>query len=296
MDNNVDMQAAMRQYLLGEMDENLRGTLEERLMIDEPFNDELSAAEDELIDAYLDDELNVAERESFESFYLSTPERMRKLSFARTFNRYVSDAQIAESDAETDAKTDETVTTTESVAQHVPGRSPSPLAWLMQHRALGAALAAVLLLAVSFGIYRAFDGGQRSALEREIAELNRADGARPDGAPDLSVVVALSPGLTRASGGVQSVNVMAGVPIVKLQLLLDAGEYESFRATLLSANGDEVFTVGGLKASDENGVRIVPLNIPARALERGDYRLKLSGRTREGVYEDIGSYYLHVVK
>src|SRR2546423_854790 len=267
MNTDVGMQAAMRQYLLGEIDENRRDTLEERLMLDESFNDELSAAEDDLIDAYLADELTDAERDSFKRSFLSTPERRRKLTFARTFRRYVSNARHAETD-----------TAKERDVPPVPRPTPFSLAWLMQHRALGASLAALLLLAVAFGAYRAFvsrsgTGGERAALEREIAELNSAgrDVAR---APSINVT--LSPGLVRSSDGVQIVNLTAGIAVVKLQLLITASEYESYRAALESEKGEEVFTLGGLKDANENGVRVVPLNIPAHALESGVFRLKLS--------------------
>ena len=64
--------------------------VEARLFTDREFYDELSIVEDELIDQYLGGAMSDADRESFESHFVSSPERQQKVRFARALKKYVS--------------------------------------------------------------------------------------------------------------------------------------------------------------------------------------------------------------
>ncbi len=84
-------------YLLGRLDSEPRSErVEERMMSEPEYYDELLVVEDEVIDQYLSGELSAAERDGFERNFLSTPERVRKLKFARALRGYVSAAPPAE--------------------------------------------------------------------------------------------------------------------------------------------------------------------------------------------------------
>src|SRR5205085_1500980 len=83
----------IRLYLLGRLAaESLSERVEERMLTDSDYYEELLACEDDLIDEYLSGALPAEERADFESHFLSTPERVRKLRFARALHRYVADA------------------------------------------------------------------------------------------------------------------------------------------------------------------------------------------------------------
>ena len=83
----------VRLYLLGRLKpEHLSELLEERIMTEQDYYEELLVIEDEVIDQYLANELSRDEREAFEQYFLRTPERARKLSFARAFTKYVAAA------------------------------------------------------------------------------------------------------------------------------------------------------------------------------------------------------------
>src|ERR1041384_503134 len=88
-------QTTIRQYLLGELsDEAQRQQVEERLLTDDDFFQELEITEDELIDQYLTGALTADERRNFESHFLAAPERQRKLSFARALRKCVEAAAV----------------------------------------------------------------------------------------------------------------------------------------------------------------------------------------------------------
>src|SRR5256885_4007625 len=82
-------QQLIRKYLLGApLDAAQQRSLEERLLTEDDFCEEMDIAEEELIDQYLSNELSASERASFEQAFLNTIERQQKFSVARTLNRY----------------------------------------------------------------------------------------------------------------------------------------------------------------------------------------------------------------
>ena len=75
-------QESLRQYLLGSLPPEEIAALEERLLTDDVFYDELLMVEDELIDQYLSGEQSATERQSFEAHFAVAPERKQKVRFA----------------------------------------------------------------------------------------------------------------------------------------------------------------------------------------------------------------------
>lgn len=87
-------QQLIRSYLLGHLTkESQLQQVEERLLIEDPYFQELLALEDDLIDEYLGDALSAADKERFEQHFLSTPERRQKLRFAVSLKKYIAAAQ-----------------------------------------------------------------------------------------------------------------------------------------------------------------------------------------------------------
>jgi hypothetical protein len=86
----MDIQAEIRRFLLGTLSEDARQGLEERLMTEETFLEELALAESGLIDDYVGERLTADERAEFERHFLSTEERRRQLRFTRGLARYAA--------------------------------------------------------------------------------------------------------------------------------------------------------------------------------------------------------------
>src|SRR5215207_2301178 len=86
-----------RLYLLGQLGlERDSQRVEERMLTESDYCEELLVVEDELIDEYISGSLTPDERDKFERHFLSAPERVRKLKFARVFSDYVADAREAQ--------------------------------------------------------------------------------------------------------------------------------------------------------------------------------------------------------
>ena len=94
--NEKDRQE-IRLYLLGRLEPERRAQrVEERMLTEPDYYEELLIAEDEVIDQYLSRALSPDERAGFEQHFLRVPERTNKLRFARAFRDYVSAAPEVE--------------------------------------------------------------------------------------------------------------------------------------------------------------------------------------------------------
>src|SRR5205085_6933067 len=120
-------------------DEAQRQQVEQRLLTDDDFFQELEISEDELIDQYLTAALTPDERRNFESHFLAATERQRKLGFARALRKYVGEAA-----AET--------------PQQQTSKPYQPPVWarLLANPYLRSAAAFLLLLTIGLVVWRAF--------------------------------------------------------------------------------------------------------------------------------------------
>lgn len=310
---NENRQAA-RLYLLGRLDDEARLRLEERLLTDDGFYEELLVCEQELCEEYLSDELAPAERASFESFFLATPERRRQLNVTRAFRRYVADHAAAAMNASDSARPAAAAETAAARADAATGEAtpresraatsrPTPF-WqrLIPLHAVRFTAAWALLL-VAFGcvalLYFKPWQGRPADAEQELARLNAQ-------APDESsrvtraAYVGIEPppaGVTRGDGQTYRVKLPADIPGARLRFEPAGDEFESYRAQL-KATGDaaRTYTVGDLRPVREEGARVLLLYVPARLLPPGDYQVKLSGRNPGGDFEDLSTYNFRVVE
>ncbi|MGH9425797.1 MAG: hypothetical protein ACRD2L_05755, partial [Terriglobia bacterium] len=80
----------LRQYLLGALPDDEQSQTEQRLLAGQPFADLLPVAEDELFDDYVSNNLSRKEQRQFESYFLSSPPRRKKLALAKSLRQYVN--------------------------------------------------------------------------------------------------------------------------------------------------------------------------------------------------------------
>jgi CHAT domain-containing protein/cytochrome c-type biogenesis protein CcmH/NrfG len=78
----------LRKYLLGQITEqNDLDLIENRLIEDKEYFNELKSVEDELIDDYVFSELNEVELEGFKKLFLSVPKRVEKIKFTKSLRK-----------------------------------------------------------------------------------------------------------------------------------------------------------------------------------------------------------------
>lgn len=78
-----------RRYLLGQLTDDEEQKLEERLLIEDDFLQEVELTKDELAQEYASGELTAKERQWLQKNFLASPEGKQRHEFAKTFDNYV---------------------------------------------------------------------------------------------------------------------------------------------------------------------------------------------------------------
>jgi hypothetical protein len=186
----------IRQYLLGEMAEAEMSSFEEHLMTDDKLFGLLLVVEDDLIDERAADELSAKEQARFDAYFLATPQRRERLQLALALHQYAAEhpapkpvenpnsgatndpwKRVAHptSGATSDSRNAAlSANTSQPVTKDVPSPAPliRPLRWLSAHAYLALAAAAIILIAVGFGIWPIIS--YRLDISRGMAALNKA--------------------------------------------------------------------------------------------------------------------------
>src|SRR6266850_2699747 len=87
-------------YLLGDLPEGQQTEIEDRAFTDEGLMQDILAVESDLIDEYVRHELRDSQRRQFETRFLASDERRRKVEFARALSAVASEAEATEKDAQ----------------------------------------------------------------------------------------------------------------------------------------------------------------------------------------------------
>ena len=284
-------------YLLGQLSEDETERMDEASVVDDAVAFRLRSAENDLVDAYVAGTLDGETRKQFERFYLGTARRREKVRFADRFLRAV-----------------------DRVPEPVPVRRR--LTWLV-------AAAAGLVLALGVLL---FDNGRLreratraqgdvAALSTRVQTLSRqldeshaaqTESARAleaarerDPAPGAAQPAPAAPALdaialvlspqTRAVGPVPAVVVAPGAERVAFELRLDTNDFPRYQAVLNDPRtGRAVWRSGTMAAQTRRGTPVIPLTIPAAALQTQHYSLQLAGVRPGGAAETVNSYAFQV--
>jgi len=113
------------QYLLGELPEEQQVEIEDRAFEDKEYLASITAVENDLIDEYVRNELSESERRGFESRFLASAERRKRVAFAKALAGMTSESRVVET-ARRPVVAPETVSWRESLEAFVRGLIPVP--------------------------------------------------------------------------------------------------------------------------------------------------------------------------
>jgi CHAT domain-containing protein len=151
-----EVQARLRQYLLGQLDDDRREEIEKDLLAKDEMFEELLIVENEVIDEYVNGKLSAVERTAVEAHFLATPERREKLRFGRAFNRYL--------------------TSQAATAENVRPLKSAPAFWTRPQNffstPLRMAVFAVLVVCIALGVWRIYF--HQSEVDKGLVALNQA--------------------------------------------------------------------------------------------------------------------------
>jgi hypothetical protein len=257
-------EGVLRRYLLGTSDQSEQTLVEERLLRDTKFYQELLISEDEVIDEYLTNELSAVEKDHFEKNFLVTPERLQRVRFARSLSKYIQEAADTQPVASLDQEASE------------PSRSRSLFGFLaIQNPLARYAFVAIILLAIGGSVWFALRSTQTTI---------------PSGQNVMAVT--LTPGLTRGSGQTL-IKLSRDFEILQLRLALPADEYQSYQAELVR-EGRTVLVKEDLKPEMTTGKFLI-LNLDPRDLRAGDYQVRVSGNLPNQPSERLQGYQFRIL-
>jgi len=259
--------ALIRDFLLGNVDDEVRQQIESAFLTDAQARERILAAEQDLIDDYFETSLTPAEKQLFLSQYAETAEQKRRLRITKTVKDWANREAVANQQGVTTSRWNE--------FRH-----------LLQYRPMVAiSIAATLIIAMTIGvtwlIQRAKQEGGTLALEQEVAVLNSPSSLRV-ALPQMATLV-VAPISVR---GVQKETELAtpsGASIVELRLLwLQKENYPTYRALLRRIGDDKSLTIPDLRGESEGGTKI-RLRLPTKVLTRGQYQIRLAGVDASGI-------------
>jgi hypothetical protein len=294
-----DEEAALRSYLLGSSPAEEQQRVEERLLQDSDYFNELQRMEECLTDEYVRGQIQGIEKERFDSHFLKSAEHREGLEFARLLDRYLSEQDISRNLSLPPApKWRAVMVVLASAAIVLMAASAllfrqvsnlrSALARLQQERMVPNARE--LLLSARLA-------EQEQAVKELTEEYDYLHQFLLSGGSDI-VLVSLHPGLVRTGANVRRVVVPAHVQALHLELRLPAIHYRNYSATVETAEGNVVWTAEGLVShpSSHSGHRVVTLVLPVAPITRSQYLVRLTGTTRSGTTESVATYYLNIIK
>jgi len=257
--------ALLRQFLLGQVDDQERQRLENLFITGALSRERVMATEQHLLDDFLDDSLTPADRERFLAQYGETPAEQRKLRIAKSIQDW----------AATGAEVIAVGAAAESRWSRLRARFRLKPVFVIP-------IAAVSMIAIVFAVVllnRRWEQQNRYlAMQQELWRLNDPSmllAVSPPMPP-----VSLRPGAVRSAEAENELTAPANVDFVELRLLWTQRErFPSYQATIRKFDEEESFTIPKLQLDSGNAIR---LRLPPRLLTRGLYQIEVSGVGSDG--------------
>lgn len=81
----------LRSYLLGELPADQQQLIEERLLIDNDYMEQMLIVEEDLIDDYRTDQLSPQQKANYQKLFLASPEGRQKLKITQVLKKHIND-------------------------------------------------------------------------------------------------------------------------------------------------------------------------------------------------------------
>jgi hypothetical protein len=287
MNPQNDEEVLRKDYLLGQLSDQTREQVEERLLDDDDFVEKLSTTEDNLIDDYVFGALSESECKSFEENFVINDERRRKVQFAQSVDLYLDRLAGPQPSSVTPVHSAHWWTTSLQMLR-------AYMLWI------AVPVFALLLLFAGPRVVRWIkrtDPGavvqtNRALIESQIEEFNK----RATGHNLASHELALeATPILRDSGGIKRVTLSPNIGFLDLKLDIPSSPRQKYRALVSTVEGVEEFAVD-LERNNNAGTGSMLFKIPIQFLNTGDYQIQLSGIGPDGQLDSPVRYYFGVIK
>ncbi|MBO0798486.1 MAG: hypothetical protein J2P31_06660 [Blastocatellia bacterium] len=323
MEERLNIEQQMIQYLLGDLSIQDRYELETEYFTNPEIFDLLQSVELDLVEGYVTGKLSATGRLRFEQNYLTTRGRREQVQFFKTLSANLP------LDTKQPKKEPLPAVGFEAIKPVAPVEL-KPSFWellLAPFRgpklALGVSLAIAVLLITLVGSLRFIERRNETTVAQNSPQPQQKieDKQEPPASPanpipetpspktrptvspkatpavisltwtitGLRVLGATTPRLIRIPPGHETVQITLNF----LDLAHD--RYSRFNAVVQNSTGKEVWRRSDLKANRAKAGSAITLNIPAKQLKPGPYSLMLSGN-KHGEWVDIREFYIKVVR
>jgi hypothetical protein len=253
----------LRQYLLGNVDDEWRQRIESLFLTDSTMRERVLGAEQDLIEDYLEDSLTSADKKRFLLQYAQTPEQQRKLRITKS----IKDWAVTEA----------------SSTPPIPPKETSRhglRSWLRMKPVFAVPIAVMIIIAIVVVAIWLTSRNRRLAIEEELAQLNAPESLRE--VPSKMVSRDLAPGTIRSSEQEIQIKKSDDFKIIELRLQLEQTEpYSQYQVDIGRVADDESFTIRILE-TENDGRSAVRVRLPSHLLYRGHYLIRLRGITPDG--------------
>ena len=328
MEPNPTSEKLIAQYLLGELPEQQQVEIEDRAFSDHEFMTSITSVENDLIDEYVRRDMSESDRRRFESRFLASESRRKRVEFARSLAHLLDETRVTERETRKVSATRSSWR--DALAAFFDGLNP------VGKIALTAATLVILLggawlitqtltLRNRLNQLQAQQRNDRQTLERQVESERRRNqelsaqldqekqqraqsdeslrrlsetASQPSEAPrSIIASLILLPGISRGATTQPKLILPPNASVARLQIGIEPEEdYKSFGVELRTAGGRPVWMRDSLTARSSRGGRSIRLTLPASALLPGEYELRLKGVPQAGPPEDVGFYYFEVMK
>lgn len=288
----------MIRYLLGELPQPWQEHFEEQFFTSDKHFANLKRVEDQLVDDYVSDTLSPEAKARFESHFLNSERRKRKVQLARILKEGIEG----------------TAGSTEPTTITVHNQS----GWRPSLAQFSIAAAALLLVCVGAMIWRSLLSRETLTVRNEPAVVPPISGESPltqrsmngDAAgenaitatpppsesPGSIVAVTLTPGVLRdldSRSVVLSLNQRTAGFRIQIPMTGEP-EFEAYKVEIRTPEGKLIRTFDNMNPAGHPKNRIISFVLLSQAIRPGDYLLTLSGKA-SGNYETVDDFQFRVV-
>jgi hypothetical protein len=269
-------------YLFGELRADEVEQLDELTIVDDELAARLDNVETDLIDGYVRGELTGNTRKKFETIYLSSPERRKRVAFAEELMRHDPPRRPPVADAK-----------------------PTRSSWLDIFRFPQFALAGGLAMLALFGVLlfhnpppRSSETPTQSAASAKPPVTTSAPAASPatglsqqaSSIPLSVFAFTLAPQM-RGGAGMAKLELPRAITRVDFRLELEGNDFPRYRVALKNLKSDKPLWQSSFVSAVTKGANSTLLvKVPARLLMPGRYELEVMGTQATAGGEFAGSY------
>src|SRR5437868_5628004 len=265
MKKEIVTDALLREFLLGKLNDEERGQIEDLFLTDSEMRERVLALEQDLTEDYLEDNLTEEEKDRFLSLYAQTDEQRRNVRIIKSIKDWaVRESRIPHAPAPT-----------VSVWSRLRTRLPLKRALVIPVAVT--IVIAIVLVIVWLNSWR--EQRKHAAVEQELAQLN-SPAQLSEVTPQA--ILDLRPVNVRSGEAQPELKLRVDLRIVELRLpWIQKERYSTYRAHVRRVENDESFTLPNVQV--ENDARnVVRIRLPAYILRQGQYQIILTGIAPDG--------------